>query len=113
MTLQAFAFIALLLACMADAYSTNRLLDRGGYEKNLAWLIGTHPDPVVVWLVIGVLPVIVVIMSTLGIILFGMLIGAGRTWHWDVVGHPADEPVDTGAQRLDDAKARTRFAERS
>ena len=58
MTLTAIAFVALLLACLADAYSTNALLDRGGYEKNLARIIGMYPDPLMVWLVVGIVPVI-------------------------------------------------------
>lgn len=51
------ALAILALACLADAYSTNAVLKRGGYEKGAAWLVGKHPKPATVWLVIGAMPI--------------------------------------------------------
>lgn len=48
--------IIAILACVADAITTNALIARGGVEKVSAWVISKHPEPWKVWAWCALMP---------------------------------------------------------
>lgn len=67
MTIAFLVLLAVILGCGLDAYSTDHLIDRGGFEKVSEWVIGDRPESWLVWAWVFVFPVVVC-----GIILYNL-----------------------------------------